>query len=260
MSSAIAREVVLTLNRNLHRLDFPDVPPAAIEHVKTMLTLAKEIATLVQPAPKGKLLEGRALWESLAHAIVGIARAKRSARLTAKDLKDLVEDYSPEPHMAFWAEQPAGGIVGLLRYEAQVRKLTDPSVLFFEMWEDSQWRIVDTHWLEAHADIRRWVTKEWAGGRRCRFCGCSENPHVNALLPVNVERRNGVSMIGNTVVLQTGGALTHDACRRFWIEWCSIAAKYPSQEAAEQADALAGRKSRREKVAQAAVLEAPAHG
>lgn len=259
MSSAIAREVILTLQRNQHRLDFPEVPPQAIEHIKTMRDLAQQIAKLLQPTSQAKRLEGRALWESLAHAIIGIAREKRGIRLTPKDLKDLVEDHCCELDLAFWLAQYPPAIAGLLRHEPQVRTLIEArGVLFWDMWQDEQWRIVDSRWLEAHADIRRWVLTEWAGGRRCRFCACSENPRVPALQSVDPERRNGLQMMGETVVLQVGGVLTHNACRKYWIAWTAIAAKYQSHEEAEAADKAAGRESRWEPLVEATALEAPA--
>jgi hypothetical protein len=261
MSTAIAREVILILDRNKNRLDWPDVPPAAIAHIKTMRDLAKQLEKLVQPGPEPNFLEGKALWESLAHAIVGIARAKRGVRLTAKDLKDLVENYAPEPHMAFWLASSVGSVVGLLRHEPQVRKLIEvQGVLLWDRWEDEQWRIVHTRWLTAVADIRRWVLTEWSGGRRCRFCACSENPKVNALESVNPQHRHGVQMIGDTVVLQTGGVVTHDACRKYWIAWTAIAAKYSSNEEAVAADKAAGRESRWAPVVERAALEGPANG
>jgi hypothetical protein len=257
--SALARDVILLLQRNLHRLDFPDVPSAALENMQTMHTLAVQTATLLNPVSTAKRLEGRELWASLAHAIVAIARAKRAVRLTPKDLKDLVEDHCQEHDMAFWLEQSAPTVVGLLRHEPEVRKLIEPhAVLCWDMWEDEQWRIVDTRWLEAHADIRLFVTDPWPGGRYCRFCYCQENPHVNALLQVDVERRNGVLMVGDVVVLQVGGALTHEQCRPYWIRWCEIAAKYPSTQEAAAADKAAGRVSRYEKAMQTLTLEAPA--
>lgn len=258
MSSLIAREVILTLQRTAGLLDLPGVAPAAIEHLKTMQGLAKEISKLVHSQSNAKRLEGPDLWNSLAHAIVGIARKKRGARLTAKDLKQLVENHCPEPDMAFWLEQYPPQVVGLLRSVPEVRKLIKPhGVLFWEEEQDGEFRIVDSRWLDAHADIRRWVLTEWKGGRRCRFCAIRENPMVNALLAVDVQRRNGVTMIGNTVVLQAGGALTHDVCREYWIEWCAIAAKYSSPAQAQAADNAAGRESRWEAVGKPAALEAP---
>ena len=256
--SSLAREVILILQRNLYRLDFPDVPPAALENMKTMRGLAEEMAKLLHPISQAKLIEGRELWDSLTHAVVAIAKAKRAVRLNAKDLKDLIENHCPEPHMAFWLEQSVGAAVGLLRYEPQVRKLIEAQAVLFWDMDDDEWRVINTRWLEAHADIRRWVTEPWAGGRRCRFCGCIENPHVNSLLSVDIERRNGVQMAGDTVVLQVGGAVTHDPCRKHWIAWCAIAAKYSSQAQAEEADKAAGRVSRYQKIKEAARLEARA--
>jgi hypothetical protein len=260
MSSTIARDVILTLQRNLHRLDFPDVAPAALATINAMREMSERLATLLQPVSQAKRLEGRALWESLAQAIIAIARKKRGVRLTPKDLKDLVENFCPEPDLAFWLTQYPPAIVGLLANVPELRKLIEArGVMFWTNWQDEEWRIVDSRWLVAHADIRRWVLTEWAGGRRCRFCGCQENPRVPALESVNPTRRNGVQMIGDTVVMQTGGVLTHEPCRKHWLSWTAIAAQYSSHEEAAAADKAAGRESRWEKFeVVSARLEAPA--
>jgi hypothetical protein len=262
MSSARVLVVTRKLDRARHLVDLlfdrPETLAPALVHLEAIESASEAFIAALQPgAGPVKLLEAPELWESLATAIVAIARARRSARLNATDLKDLVENHAPARDLAFWVKQYPGRVVGLLRNVPEIRKLVEPyAVLFWEMWEDEQWRIVDSHWLESHADIRRWVTDPWPGGRYCRFCACQENPHVNALLSVEVERRNGLQMIGDTVVLQVGGALTHDPCRPFWIQWCAIAAKYPTQEAAEEADKIAGRESRYAKVLQTARLGA----
>jgi hypothetical protein len=256
---------------SLNRQEIIAVITARIDGIELHVTAIDEA---LKPPKTEKLLQGRELWESLAIAVVGIARGRRSVRLNAADLKDLVLKHCPRYDLPFWAAQSAAAPVGLLRHEgwerivengirkvSELRQLIErEGVLFWDMWEDSELRIVDSRWLEAHADIRRWVLTEWGGGRRCRFCACRENPHTNALLSVSPERRNGVQMIGDVVVLQTGGALTHDRCRRFWIEWCAIAAKYPSQQEAEAADLAAGRESQWDSFVETSALEAPADG
>lgn len=259
LTSTIAREVMRTLQLNLYRMDFPDTPSAVRERLEAMRDLSQQIEKLLQPTSQVKLIEGRALWESLAQAVVAIAQERRGVRLTAKDLKDLVVNHCPEPDLAFWAASSPGRAVGLLRSEPQVRKLVEArGVMFWDRWEDEQWRIVDSRWLVAHADIRRWVLTKWAGGRRCRFCNASENPRVAVLVSVNPEQRNGVQMIGETVVLQVGAALTHDACRKHWVAWTGIAAKYATDREAAAADRAAGRESRWDPLVERAALEAPA--
>jgi hypothetical protein len=223
----------------------------AIErHVSTMEGLHK-------PKP-GKRLEGRPLWESLAIAVQAFTLAKRSARLDTADLWDLVRQHCPPYDLhceGGWGTRSAPAVVGLLRSEPQVRKLIEGrGIAFWEMWQDEQFRFVDPKWLTAHADIFRWVHIEWDGGRRCRFCACPENERVNALESVNPEFRNGYQMVCDVVVVQVGTALTHEACRKYWVEWTAIAAKYKTAEAAEATDKIAGRQSRWEKVA---ALEAP---
>lgn len=259
MNSTIAREVIRSLQVNSFRMDFPDTPPAVRQHLEAMRDLTQQIEKLLQPTQQIRLIEGRALWESLAQTVVAIAKERRGVRLTAKDLKDLVENHCPEPDLAFWVSRSPGAVVGLMRHEPQVRKLVEArGAMFWERWEDEQWRLVDSRWLVAHADIRRWVLTKWAGGRRCRFCAMTENPRVPALVPVNPKQRNGVMMIGDTVVLQVGAALTHDACRRHWVAWTGIAAQYSTDREAVAADKAAGRESRWDPLVERAALEAPA--
>lgn len=268
MSSARVLVVTRKLDRVRHLIDLlfdrPEVLAPALAHLEAIEASSEAFVKALQPgAGPMRRLEGPDLWASVAHAVVGISMRKGvgGVRLSAKDLKDLIENHAPAHDLAFWMKQSVGRVVGLLRYVPEVRKIIEQrGVLFWDM-DDDEWRLVNSRWLEAHADIRRWVVTPWMGGRKCRFCGCQENPHINALLPVEVERRNGVSMIGDTVVLQVGGALTHDPCRPLWIQWCAIAAQYPTQEAAEEADAAAGgRKSRYPTSLQTRALEAAADG
>lgn len=271
MNSSLNSLRVLALIRKFERIptsvdllyDRPEALAPAMAHLEQIEASTEAFIAALQPgAGPVKLIEGAELWQSLATAIVAIARERRSGRFSAKDLKDLVENHAPARDLAFWVKQFAGRVQGLLREVAELRKLIEAEGVLF--WEypgdpDHEWRIVDTRWFTAHADIRRWVTKPWPGGRTCRFCGCQESERVNALELVDVERRNGLQMIGDTVVLQVGGALTHDPCRKYWINWCSIAAKYSSHAQAQAADKAAGRVSRYEKVVNtSALLEAPA--
>lgn len=278
MSSLRILAVIRTLERVMHRSDWPDAPAAAADHINTIEAQVEQLAALLHPVSAAKLLVGRELWASLASAVVSIARDRRSCRLAAKDLADLVQEHCPEQDLAFWAGtfMRPPQIMGLLRVAMQLKNPSRPEegtelpelrkmietegVIFWREDADpaEEQRLVDTRWLDAHADIRRWVTDPWPGGRRCRFCGLIENHRVNALLSVNPERRNGMQMIGDTVVLQVGSALTHDRCRDRWVEWTAIAARYATQEAAQAGDKAAGRKSRYEQVqASARTLEAP---
>jgi hypothetical protein len=87
-----------------------------------------------------------------------------------------------------------------------------------------------------------------------------ENPMVDALRPVELERRNdGATRLGDgTVVLPLSGRLTHERCKPHLLDWLAIAAKYSSTQEAAAADKAAGRVSRYEKVMNASALEAPA--
>jgi hypothetical protein len=209
------------------------------ESVKALTAALRPGASLV------KWLQGDELWASLVATVVALVRDKGSERYLLRDLRDLVIDYSPERDLAFWHTQRAGLIHGLLAFEPDVQKgLAAEGVLAWEEELDREWRIVNTRWLEAHAEIRKWVTLQWPGGRICRFCGITENPHLNTLIPVQLERRGGLTRIGDIVALPAGGTLTHDQCRPFWLQWLELASSYATPEAAEAADAAAGRPSR----------------
>jgi hypothetical protein len=221
---------------------------AAAGHFAAIEEHAKQLEALLQPGVGATpLLEGRELYGSLIAAIVSMARARRSGRYTAAELKDLVVNYCPKPDMGFWHAALAGRAVGLLRDypDDVVKPIERQGVLVWRRWEDEGIRVVDTLWLTSHADIRRWITDPWPGGRRCRFCAMEESDRINALLPAEYARRpSGVAMVGDTVVLAAGG-VTHPECAPFWLKWLEIAGSYASQEEAEAADTAAERAPRR---------------
>jgi hypothetical protein len=215
------------------------------------------------------ILQGVERAQSLAIAVVGIARAKRSALLNQADLRDLVTLHCPASDSAYWAGPccSASQIAGLLQFEGwekielgwwggpidssarkvgELRRLIEAeNVMFWDREPDQSWRIVDATWISAHQDIYNWEKKPWAGGHRCRFCEMHENESLDELKRVDVGSRYG---------------LVHERCKPHFVAWHEIAAKYATAEAAEEADKIAGRISRFPKVQQAARLEATVHG
>ena len=221
---------------------------AVLDAVKASIARGTEA---VAPSRRNyRHLEGGELHRSFAAAVVGLARVVSSGLYTATDLRELVLDHVPLPDLAFWTTQSAGHMRGLLEFEEDVRKLIEAEgVKHWIRWEDQGIRIVNTRWLEAHADIRAWVLEPWPGGYTCRFCGMKENARVSALEQVELTRRQGERRIGETVVLEPGrGSHTHPECRRYWLEWITIASRYASDEAAAAADEQAGRKSKLDRV------------
>lgn len=211
------------------------------------------------------LLEGKERVQSLAVAIVAIARARRSALLNPADLWDLVKLHCPREHKGFWsgpyASAPA--VVGLLQVEGfervresiprypwdiadgsevgELRRLIEAQgVLFWDREPDRCWRIVDRLWLTAHRDIWHHLHRQWLGGFTCRFCRMVENPSLHD------ELKSAVPLQG----------LVHERCLPYFVEWHAIAAQYSSEEEAAAADAAAGRESRYAKVEKPAQLEA----
>lgn len=213
--------------------------------------------------------------EGLAAAVISIARTRAAAVHKGEDLFDLVRSHWPV-NLRKELPQYSGWVIGQLRFEgwervtsngvrevSELRRLIESAgVLFWDHFQDERWRIVDSNWLEAHAHIRSWVLDPWAGGRRCRFCGALENESFDALQPVEIERRNGTSVVDGRAVLISGSANTHERCRPHWLTWVVIASQYSSHEAAQKADQAAGRLSRHERLVQtpALKLEAAAHG
>lgn len=228
---------VRTVGRTLERLigpidslvNEPDALAQADNHLKQIEESTKAFQLALQPTRKAPLLEDAEMWVSLASAVIAIARERRGARLTAKDLKDLVDNHCPRKHLAFWVAQYPGRVVGLLRSEPEVMKvITAGEVLCWERWEDEQWRIVNARTPSPEA-VYAWVMGvRDRPGRRCALCGMEENDQVQTLLPPEFERRpNGVQTINGVVVLRPG-VNTHPECANLWMQWLGIAAAYES--------------------------------
>jgi hypothetical protein len=243
VSSARIRSITLALQRTAFKLDL-HTPPAALEHLAAIEEHVKALTAALTDVTGPTLLEGRELWSSLATAVVSLAREKRALRVDAADLKDLVENHAPAAHLRYWTAKAAAGVVGLLRYQDEVRALIEAEgVIYWDCHEDDEFRIVNTRHLTAHADIRQWVLAPPTGAR-CRFCGGDSNPEVDELHAADETFLRGVERRNGKVVVPAVGALTHDKCAPFWREWVGVAAKYGSQEEAVAADLAAGRRPR----------------
>jgi hypothetical protein len=217
------------------------------------------------------ILQGVERAQSLAAAVVSIARERRSALLNPADLWDLVKVQCPDDHETY---PSAGTVIGLLQYEGwekislgwwggpiannarkvgELRRLIEAEkVMFWDREEDQSWRIVDSNWLFSHRDIWDWLHRQWTGGHRCRYCAMVENPLLDELKRVELE--HPLDMLARRL----NGASTHERCKAHFVDWLAIAAKYSSEKEAEAADKAAGRVSRYQKVTQAARLEAAA--
>jgi hypothetical protein len=212
--------------------------------------------------------DGPSSWPSLVAAVVAIAREGIGVRLSATDLWEEVVQRAPE-----WSVRQAHSIWGILEFEGwervvengvrqvgDLRRLIEAEgVDFWPEETDRRFRLVDTQWLSSHADAFRWVVGPWGGGRRCRFCAMAESPMVDSIVPVELERRHGRTMLNGVAVLDSAGhALTHGRCRLPWLELLTRIAPYRSVEDAIAADKAAGRKSRFDGMhASALPLEAP---
>ena len=193
-------------------------------------------------------LEGPALWDSLAQAVVAMVKGRRGIRLGSPDLtdlKDMVATHAPEVDREFWRAQSGHRSAGLLRHEPEVKaRTTKGGVIFWDEWQDDAWRVVDPAWLVSHADIYQWITQPLRG-RYCRHCGMGEVDTFSVLQPIEFERRNGETRVNGIVVLQPSGvALTHERCRPYHLEWLALVKPYRNVAEAIEVDRAAGHKPR----------------
>lgn len=257
----------------------PAIEQATAEALADIESRLETIAARITSAPK-KQLDGPDLWKQSAIAMVAIARDRCSVRANAADLKELVvaqigrhvpserrtwEAFSAEKVWGLYEHEGIEAVVVNARSRpGEIFRLVQPEgVIFWSEERDRHLRIVDTRWLQSHADMFRWVVEPWPGGRRCRFCGMTESPVVDALFPVELERRHGRTTIGDVVVLDAGAsAHTHLRCREHWLRVLTTIAPYNSLAQARAADQAAGRSSRfgsaRTVQASAQLLAAPA--
>ena len=205
------------------------------------------------------------VWKSLSEAIVAIARAEIGVRLSRDDLSRLVPLHSPSWETLTAAPSPWGllgadgwerNVENQVRQVGPLRSLIEAEGLDFWKEElDEHYRIVDTRWLDSHADAYRWVHGPWTGGNACRWCGIGESPvnpqvpAMNYLFALETERRHGYyTLQSNGVVLPdfcvSSSFLLHRRCTLRWVSTCLTVQPYLGVQEAAEADRKAGRKSR----------------
>lgn len=225
-------------------------PLAAIETAAQAMANALLPGATVDPARQD--LQGKERQDSLITALERLARERGAALLPFDSLHSAVVDHAPAQDKVWWHSRVPGLVCGLLREEPAIREaLGTRGVLVWEgqtrPWQagDELWRIVDTHWLTAHADIRAYVAGPWSGGRRCRFCRVLEESAAHELQPLELEKIHGQPAVeGMTVPFAVGGVLVHGPCREHWLKWLAIASRYKTPREAQAADAAAGREPR----------------
>lgn len=204
----------------------------------------RELLTLVTPKTKNRHLSTQERIASLVAALDALAKSKGGILAKPDTLHSFVCQYAPQADRNYWAGDRQGEIYGMIRSQPEVRELLEQSgVLAWVLIEDRRTRLVNTNWLTSHAEIRRFVTDQWPGGRRCRFCRIDEVPATRALVAVDPERRKGYTTVNGVVSLQPGQIHVHAQCTPHWQRWLAIAESYPDQAAAEAADRAAGRAS-----------------
>jgi hypothetical protein len=179
----------------------------------------------------------------LATAVENLAKAKGNGMWRIDTLHSQVVMHAVEADRDYWARMPERRVSGLLRNVPQIVELLNSrGVLTWWFEPDGRHRIVDANWLIAHSDIRAFVAGEAMRGRRCRFCRIEETPVYPGLVAVDPEERHPLVVDGASgVQVRVGVAYVHPQCQPFWHEWVSIAQRYPTQQAAEEADRAEGR-------------------
>lgn len=225
------------------------------------------LVTLLVPTP-GKALTTAERITSLIAALTALAHVKRVALLKLDALHSLLIAHFRADVAGYWANRAGeiqgwicdpkptsviddgGAGTGLLQRTVSERislvaeELRSRGVLVWYYEPDRHFRLIDTNWLEAHADIRAHVAKEWEGGRRCRFCEMTEIATSPQLVAVDPAKRSVLPTLNGAVVLQTGTIYAHERCIPHWERWRTIAESYKTQEEAAEADRVAGRQSR----------------
>ncbi len=203
---------------------------------------ATALAALVAPVSQPSRTQSERLVD-LINAVVMIAK-EVGARIYKTDaLASKVCMTVPSEVQPYWLGLRPQQVSGLLLNEKSVAaELAKRGVLVWFNEPDQRWRIVDTNWLTAHAGIRKHITSERIPGRVCRFCRMFELPSIQ-LYTVDRENRGPLSTVNGVVQLEPGRVYLHDQCVPSWNQWLAIANRYPTQEAAEQADREAGRVS-----------------
>lgn len=202
---------------------------------------ASDVVALVTPTNRPRHPSSIERITSLSDALESIARKYGGILCKTDALHSLVAEHAPADTRAYWSGNREGEIFGWIRQQADVVDVLAPrGILVWTNEADRRIRIVNTNWLRAHADIRRFVMERWHG-RRCRFCRIDEIPTSLELEPLAPQKRSGVAFVNGVVQLQVGQVHLHERCMPFWKSWLAVAESYASQEAAEVADREAGR-------------------
>lgn len=168
---------------------------------------------------------------SLANGLEAVARARGAAALPADSLHRLVVAALGGDERGFWAKEQPQAIAGFIKSEPELSdELKARGILVWLFEHDLQIRLVDTQWLQTHADIYDHILSEPEPGARCRFCRLHETDG-SALTDFKLQ-------IGDRI---NTNARVHAACCQTFGTWVVIAKSYPNIEAAVAADIEAGR-------------------
>jgi hypothetical protein len=173
---------------------------------------------------------------SLAEALVAFARADGPTINLPDALSGYVVKHSK--HAPFWA-QPTSylRIVGFIKHEPEVTALCNAQGVLVWVGEEGltadkqRIRLVNTDWCRSDADKYEHVTRDWRGGRRCRFCGITEPHDSLELQPVGQDRVSH-TIVNNVVVLKPGVVHTHGPCAEHWLRYVEVAEEHAKQIAA----------------------------
>jgi hypothetical protein len=193
-------------------------------------------------APRAAARPDADIHRSLAIAIENLGKTTAAGLWAIDTLHSQIVERAPEPDRAYWEAVPPERVSGLLqRTKPMLELLASRGILTWFGWQDRRHRVIDVNWLTAHADIRAFVAGEMQRGKRCRFCRMIETPAFNGFVAVLPRERNALVPTAAVVVLQTDAVHVHAECGPYWRQWVQIAESYASQDAAEEADRVAGR-------------------
>lgn len=165
---------------------------------------ASDVVALVTPTNRPRHPSNIERITSLSDALESIARKYGGILCKSDALHSLVAEHAPADAREYWSGNREGEIFGWIRQQAEVVDVLAPrGILVWTNEADRRVRIVNTNWLTAHADIRRFVMERWHG-RRCRFCRIDEIPTSLELKPLDPQKRNGVAFVNGVMQLQVG--------------------------------------------------------
>ncbi len=227
--------VLAVLNGTIPNLDQVDELVAVMEGAQQKLTQLVTLPPMPSRTPAQRC-------QDIITAVEGIVASRGAILLQTDALHSQVVAHCPREAQAFWARQPEPKVTGVLLNEPEVMKeLNARGVIAWWHEPDRNWRIVNTRWRVAHAEIRSYVMAAKRPGRVCRFCDLIDAPTGQDFVLHESKRPGPLATANGATQVEAVTVQLHPQCLPYWDHWVSIANSYPGQEAAQAADEAAGR-------------------